>query len=126
MSFVATTCASSACSTDSPFSKRALASLRSPSFVDVAWMFGPSQLATSMSTRVVSSCTSERRPPMTPAIEVGPSASAMRQTSGSSTRVWPSSVTTCSPSPARRTTSFAPAIRSRSNACSGEPVSSIV
>ncbi len=61
-------------------------------------MFGPSQLATSISTRVVSPETSERAPPMTPAIDVGPSSSAIRQTSESSTRVWPSSVTICSPS----------------------------
>ena len=82
MSFVATICASIACSTDNPFSKRALASERRPSFGDVAWMFGPSQLATSMSTRVVSGWTSERIPPMTPAIEVGPSSSAMRHDVG--------------------------------------------
>ena len=46
----------------------------------------------------MSACTSERLPPMTPAIDVGPAASAMRQTSPSSVRVWSSSVTTCSPS----------------------------
>ena len=49
---------------------------------DVRWMFGPSQLATSISTRVVSSWTSERAPPMTPAIDVGPSASAISTMSG--------------------------------------------
>ncbi len=36
-------------------------------------MFGPFQLATSSRTRCVSAATSERAPPMTPAIEVGPS-----------------------------------------------------
>ena len=56
MSRVATICASIACSGDRPFSKRADASLRSPSLFDVAWMLGPCQLADSMSTRVVSGC----------------------------------------------------------------------
>ena len=68
-------------------------------------MFAASQLAASMRTEVVSSWTSERLPPMTPAIDVGPAASAMRQISASAIRVWSSSVTTCSPSVARRTTS---------------------
>ncbi len=125
MSRVATAWPSSACSGASPFSKRALASLRSPSFSDVAWMFAASQLAASMRTRVVSSCTSERLPPMIPAIDVGPASSAIRQTSRSATRVWSSSVTTCSPSPPRRTTSRRPSMRSRSKACIGWPVSSI-
>ncbi len=88
-------------------------------------MLAPFQLATSISTRVVSAATSERAPPITPAIEVGPSASAISTISWSSVRVWPSSVCTVSPSAARRTVSLAPAIRSRSNACSGWPVSSI-
>ena len=61
----------------SPFSKRAEASLRSPSAHAVRWMFGPFQFATSSSTRVVDSPTSERAPPITPAIEVGPSASSI-------------------------------------------------
>ena len=86
-------------------------------------MFGPSQVATSISTRVVSSSTSERAPPITPAIDVGPSSSAIRTMSASSVRVAPSSVSTCSPSCARRTTSRCPATRSRSKACSGCPVS---
>ncbi len=41
------------------------------------WMFGPFQVAASISTRVVVSRTSERSPPMIPAIDVGPSSSAM-------------------------------------------------
>ena len=61
-------------------------------------MFGPSQLATSITTRRVSAWTSERAPPMTPAIEVGPSASSITTISRSSVRIWPSSVSTCSPS----------------------------
>ena len=40
-------------------------------------MFGPFQFAASISTRVVPSLTSERMPPITPAIEVGPSASSI-------------------------------------------------
>ena len=92
ISCVATACPSSACSGARPFSKRALASLRSPSCSDVAWMFAASQLAASISTAVVSSCTSERLPPMTPAIDVGPSSSAISTTSSSTTRVWSSSV----------------------------------
>ncbi len=88
-------------------------------------MLAPNQLAASISTRVVPSDTSERAPPITPAIEVGPSASAISTISESSVRVWPSSVVSCSPSAARRTVSSPPATRSRSNACSGLPDSSI-
>ena len=98
MSRVATICASIACSGARPFSKRPLASLRRPRTCEVRWMLGPSQLATSMSTRVVPSWTSERSPPMTPAIEVGPSASSMTSIWASRVRTWPSSVVTCSPS----------------------------
>ena len=57
-------------------------------------MFAPSQFAASISTRVVSGCTSLRAPPMIPAIEVGPAASSIRTMSESSVRVWPSSVST--------------------------------
>ena len=88
-------------------------------------MSGPFQLATSSSTRVVPAPTSERAPPISPAIEVGPSASSITTISPSSVRVCPSSVCTCSPSAARRTVRRAPATRSRSKACSGWPVSSI-
>ena len=125
MSRVATIWASIACSGARPFSKRPLASLRSPRTCDVRWMLGPSQLATSISTRVVPSWTSERSPPMTPAIEVGPSASSMTSIWASRVRTCPSRVVTCSPSRARRTTSLPPATRSRSKACSGLPTSSI-
>ena len=40
-------------------------------------MLGPFQVATSSSTRVVSGATSERAPPISPAIEVGPSSSSI-------------------------------------------------
>ena len=49
--------------------------VRSPSAFEVRMMFGPTQVAASISTRVVSSETSEIWPPMTPAMPVGPSAS---------------------------------------------------
>ena len=125
INLVATAWASIACSGARPFSKRPDASLRNPRMLDVRWMLGPIQEATSISTRVVSSPTSERAPPMTPAIDVGPSASSMTSISASSVRVWPSSVSICSPSVARRTVSSPPATLSRSKACSGWPVSSI-
>ena len=63
---VATACAHRHCSGARPFSKRDEASLRSPSAQEVRWMFGPCQLATSSSTRVVSAWTSERSPPISP------------------------------------------------------------
>ncbi len=88
-------------------------------------MLGPFHVATSISTRVVSGATSERAPPISPAIDVGPSPSSITTISPSSVRVCPSSVSTCSPSCARRTVSVAPATRSRSNACSGWPLSSM-
>jgi len=75
------------CSGCSPFSNRADASLRSPSRQEARWMFGPLQVATSSSTRVVSGPTSERAPPISPAIEVGPSASSITTISESSVRV---------------------------------------
>ena len=65
------------CSGCRPFSKRPDASLRRPSAHEVRWMFGPLHVATSSSTRVVPSRTSERAPPISPAIEVGPSASSI-------------------------------------------------
>jgi len=48
-----------ACSGWSCFSKRAEASVRSPSALEVRMMFGPTQVAASISTRVVSSATSD-------------------------------------------------------------------
>ena len=122
---VARAWASIACSGCRPFSNRPLASLRSPSFREVRWMLAPFHVAASISTRVVVPDTSLRAPPITPAIEVGPSPSAINTMSGSAIRVWPSRVSTGSFSAAARTISCAPAIRSRSNACSGCPVRSI-
>ena len=99
--------------------------MRRPSRVDVRWMFGPFHVAASISTRVVESRTSERAPPITPAIDVGPSASSITHISASSLRSTSSSVVIASPSRARRTTSVPPATRSASKACIGCPVSSI-
>ena len=125
ISLVATIWPSIACSGARPFSKRPDASVRSASFVEVRWRLGPCQFAASISTRVVVSRTSERAPPIRPAIEVGPSSSAISSTLGSSLRSMSSSVVIVSPSVARRTVSLPPATRSKSNACSGWPVSSI-
>ncbi len=68
------------------FSKRADASLRRPSFQDVWLIPGPFQVATSIRTRVVPSWTSLRSPPITPAIDVGPSASSITPMRVSSVR----------------------------------------
>ena len=66
-------------------------------------MLGPSQVATSSRTRVVPSETSERSPPMTPAIAVGPSLSQTRTIPSSSARSSSSSVRSVSPCLAVRT-----------------------
>ena len=88
-------------------------------------MLVPFQLATSSSTRVVASETSETWPPMIPAMPEGPSLSQTRTVSESSTRSTPSSVVIFSPSSAARTVSAPPGTLSRSKACSGCAVSSI-
>jgi hypothetical protein len=110
----ASRCAAIARSGCSCRSKRALASVRSPSFVDVRMMLGPFQVAASIATRVVASETSLAAPPMTPPIPVGPAASHTTTTWASSARSSPSSVTIRSPSRARRTSIAGPATRSRS------------
>ena len=98
ISFAASAWPSMPCSGESCFSKRPEASVRRLSRVEVRWMFGPFQVAASISTRVVVSLTSERRPPITPAIEVGPSASSITSMSASSRRSTSSSVVIASPS----------------------------
>ena len=82
-------------------------------------MLTPFQVATSSSTRVVESLTSETSPPMIPAIPVGPSRSQTRTASVSKLRSTPSRVVIRSPSRAARMMSSPPGTRSRSNACSG-------
>ena len=57
--------------------------MRRPSAFEVRMMFGPTQVAASISTRVVPSETSEIWPPMIPAIPLGPSASQTSAISGS-------------------------------------------
>ncbi len=71
-----------------------------------------------------SSVISVASPPMVPAIEIGPEASVIRMSSGLSSRTTWSRVSSRSPGWARRTT-IGPVSRSRSNACSGWPSSSI-
>jgi hypothetical protein len=88
-------------------------------------MLVPFQQATSSRTRVVAAETSERCPPMIPAIPEGPSRSQTRTVSASKERSTPSRVVIFSPSAAVRTTSAPPGTRSRSKACSGCAVSSI-
>ena len=82
-------------------------------------MFGPTQVAASISTRVVLSDTSEIWPPMIPAIPLGPSPSQTSAASELKVRSTSSSVTIVSPSRARRTSIRPPRTLSRSNACSG-------
>ena len=89
-------------------------------------MLVPFQLATSSRTLVVPSETSETWPPMIPAIPDGPLRSQTRTVSGSSRRSSPSSVVIVSPSSAVRTVSSPSGTLSRSKACNGCAVSSIV
>ncbi|MBW3534140.1 MAG: P1 family peptidase [Gemmatimonadetes bacterium] len=74
------------------FSKRPDASLRRPSAFEVCRMFGPTQVAASIATRVVCPCTSDTSPPMMPARLVGPSASEMSAMPALSLRSTSSSV----------------------------------
>ena len=92
---------------------------------DVRRMFVPFQVATSSSTRVVDSDTSETWPPMIPAIPVGPLRSQTTTLSASRRRSTSSSVVMRSPSVALRTMISPPGTSSRSKACSGWPVRSI-
>jgi hypothetical protein len=71
------------------------------------------------------SATSEIRPPITPAMPLGPSASQTSAISESKVRSTPSRVVIVSPSRARRTTIARPRTSSRSKACSGWLVASI-
>ena len=126
ISRAATAWASSVASGDSPFSKRAEASLRSPSRCEVRWMLGPSQVATSIRTRVVSGPTSLRVPPMIPARLVGTVAVEDHhhvRVQAPALAVERLELLPLARAP--RTTSRPPATRSRSKACSGWPVSSI-
>ena len=88
-------------------------------------MFGPTQVAASISTRVVSSDTSEICPPITPPMPDGPSASHTSVMLESRVRSTSSSVVIFSPSRARLTSIRLPRTRSRSYACTGWPIASI-
>ena len=77
-----------------------------------------------MTMSVESSSISVARPPIVPAIEIGPLSSVMRMSSGYSVRVTWSSVTSVSPGRARLTT-IGPRSLDRSKACSGWPSSII-
>ena len=86
-----------------------------------------SKQALSRRTSTVVSSISELRPPMTPARPTGRSpSSVMTAMSEVSSRSWPSSVVSSSPSRAARTTMWRRPSRSeslpRSKACSGWPV----
>ena len=74
---VASACACMHCSGARPFSKREEASLRSPSAHEVRWMFGPFQVATSSSTRVVSRLHLRARAAHQAGDRGGPSASSI-------------------------------------------------
>ena len=87
-----------------PFSKRLLASERRARRCAVRRMLTGSNTADSMTTSVVAAVTSDAAPPMTPAIPIGPSASAMSSISGVRSRSTWSSVSRRSPAIARRTT----------------------
>ena len=92
---------------------------------DVFRMLTPFQVATSSSTRVVVSETSETWPPMIPAIPEGPVLSQTSTASSSKVRSTPSSVVIFSPLVAVRTISAPSGTLSRSKACSGCAVISI-
>ena len=96
------------------FSNRAEASERSDSRREVRSTFAPFQFATSSSTSVVSSETSETWPPISAAIPVGWSRSQTSTVSASSSRSTPSSVVIFSPGRAVRTISSPPGSFARS------------
>ena len=126
ISRVAIACASIACSGCSRFSKRLEASLRRPSRSDVRWMLAPFQFAASISTRVVVPATSERAPPITPAIEVGPSRVGDQHDLGvQRSRLAVERLHALAGLALRTVSSCARRPASRSKACSGWPVSSI-
>ena len=120
---------SSACmavSGHTPFSKRAEDSVRMPSVRDVTRLLPRSNAAHSNSTRRVPSVISLSSPPMMPARPVAFSLSAITSMLPFKTCSLPSSVVRCSPSLARRTTMVCSRTLSRSKACMGWPVSSMM
>ena len=97
--------------------------MESPSAFAVRRMEPGAKYALSSSTVRVESRTSVLAPPITPATATARAASAITSIVSPSGRLCPSSVTTVSPGRARRTTTWRPARRSPSNACSGWPSS---
>ena len=116
--------ARSGSSRSTPRSNRAEASENSRCLRLIRAVPRAEKCAASMTRSRDSSLTSVARPPMVPAIEIGPEASVIRMSSGSSSRTTWSSVSSRSPGRARRTT-IGPDSRALSNACSGWPSSSI-
>jgi hypothetical protein len=88
-------------------------------------MLTPFQFATSSSTRVVLSETSETSPPMIPAMPEGPLRSQTRTASSSKVRSTPSRVVMVSPRFAVRMVNAPSGTLSRSKACRGWAVISI-
>ncbi len=110
----------------SPFSHRLDPSVRSPSRIDDACVVGPSKLAHSISTVVVSAVTSLHSEPIRPATAEGFSASAITSVSVSSSAVLAVERRhRARPSVARRTMISRPATLSRSKACVGSPIASM-
>ena len=109
----------------SPFSKRAEASVRSWSRLEVLRMAEGLKQAASRTTRVVSSLISLFSPPITPASATPFAPSAITRSSGSRWRSQPSSVTRTSPGRARRTTMVSCSMKRASKAWSGLPTSSM-
>ena len=103
----------------SPFTNFAAASVARPIRFVVRRIFVPSKQAASNNNVLMSSVTIEFSPPMIPAIPISFSPSQIIRTSLSILRSCPSSVTNVSPSLARFTTIFLPAIVSKSYACIG-------
>ncbi len=118
---LASTAAGSAAYGSTPFSHLFEPSVRSASRSDVFSTPIGSKFAASSSTSLVSSETSDSRPPMIAASATGRSPSVISRSLGRSVRSAPSSVRSVSPSCARRTTMRPPASFVRSNACSGLP-----
>ena len=120
-SLLASTAAGSAACGSTPFSHLFEPSVRSASRSEVLSTPIGSKFAASSSTSVVSSATSDSRPPMIAASATAFSPSVISRSRGRSRRSMPSSVRSVSPSCARRTTIRPPASFARSNACSGLP-----
>ena len=108
------------------FSKRMEASVRSLSFDDVLRTLAARKLALSKTMLVVDSAMLLSIPPITPAIAMGPAASAITRFDGSSEYVSPLSALMLSPILAGRAKIVSPLSLARSNACVGWPISAMM